>query len=271
MEIDNPNKKDYIIYPGETFPFKKDLLSQGNFYLQTKTQPSTRENPIEHRLISKSLFKILSSSIENNTISIKPTSNFYSPENEDVIIGTITSKSSEFYRVDIGTYANAYLNTTDFEGATKKNKPNLKIGDVVFSKVEKTNKFDCPTLTCLSNESNKNWSSGEALFGKLEGGHMYKFSLKLVGIYMNFLDILVSRLNDAVDFEFKLGHNGYAWINSQSVMNILKIKEIFNRWATILYREIFKSGYESVERKYSSSLPDEIEIMINEAFGSGIV
>jgi len=270
MDIDhNLKHKDYIIYPGEKFPFNKDLISQGNFYLQSESSNETTKSN-KHSLISKSLFKILSSSTEQS-ISVKPSNNFYSPEIEDVVIGTITSKTSEYYRVDIGTYANAYLNSTDFEGATKKNKPNLKIGDVVFSKIEKTNKFDVPTLTCLSYDHNKNWSSGEALFGKLDGGHMFKFSLKLVGVYMNFLIPIVNRLDDAVDFEYKVGHNGYAWVNSGSVMNILKIKEIFIIWGNIIYNEIFKFGFDVVERKYENIIPDQVEVLINQAFVSGIV
>jgi exosome complex component RRP40 len=37
--------------------------------------------------------------------------------------------------VDVGAYDLALLNFTSFEGATKRNRPNVKIGDLVYGMV----------------------------------------------------------------------------------------------------------------------------------------
>ena len=51
-----------------------------------------------------------------------------------------------------------------FEGATKRNKPELKIGDVVYCRVSLAHKDLETELTCISaSGSKKGWSSGEAV------------------------------------------------------------------------------------------------------------
>ena len=59
----------------------------------------------------------------------------YIPAAGDLIIGIVTAKLSEGFRVDIGSSANAYLPLSSFEGATKKNRPNLQVGSAVFCRV----------------------------------------------------------------------------------------------------------------------------------------
>ena len=62
------------------------------------------------------------------------------------------------------------LDSVEFNGATKRNKPNLKVGDVVFAKVASVNKFMAPVLTCKSKTCKKDWTSGESTYGDLKGG-----------------------------------------------------------------------------------------------------
>ena len=45
----------------------------------------------------------------------------------DMVIGIITGKLGESFKVDIGSYLPAQLSFYAFEGATKKNKPDLKV------------------------------------------------------------------------------------------------------------------------------------------------
>ena len=46
---------------------------------------------------------------------------------DDQVIGVITEKGGETYKVDIGTSNPAILSTLAFDGATKRNRPNLKV------------------------------------------------------------------------------------------------------------------------------------------------
>lgn len=55
---------------------------------------------------------------------------------EEKVIGIITNRGSDSYKVDIGGAMPASLPSLSFEGATKKNKPNLQV-----QKILKTNIF----------------------------------------------------------------------------------------------------------------------------------
>lgn len=246
--------KDFIVFPGEKFDNNKELLTQGNFYLDT----------ISMNLVSKNLFK-LATDKDGNSQNFFLEGGFYNPSIGDVVLGTVTNKTADFYKIDINTYANALLNTIDFEGASKKNKPNLNNGDLVFAKVYKTNKFDAPLVTCISGNG-KSWSSGEAEFGPVKSGHLFKVPLKYVQLYVFLSETLISRIYDAVDFEHYIGMNGFIWINSSSVKNILKIKEIFLLWASIVYDKLILNDLAKVEVESMKRLPDEIEKIINDTF-----
>ena len=60
----------------------------------------------------------------------------YIPVKEEKVIGIITNRGSDSYKVDIGGAMPASLPSLSFEGATKKNKPNLQV-----QKILKTNIF----------------------------------------------------------------------------------------------------------------------------------
>jgi len=51
----------------------------------------------------------------------------YVPAPQELVIGVVTQKVGEGYRVDIGSAHPASLDGLAFEGATKRNKPNLKV------------------------------------------------------------------------------------------------------------------------------------------------
>jgi len=45
----------------------------------------------------------------------------------------------------------------DFEGATKKNKPNLQVGQYIFSRITETNHYLKGKLSCINPNSKKEW------------------------------------------------------------------------------------------------------------------
>jgi exosome complex component RRP40 len=51
----------------------------------------------------------------------------YVPAAQESVIGVIIQKQGEGYRVDIGSAHAANLDGLAFEGASKRNKPNLKV------------------------------------------------------------------------------------------------------------------------------------------------
>lgn len=51
----------------------------------------------------------------------------YTPQPPEPVLGIIIARHAEGYRVDIGSSQAAALDALAFEGATKRNKPNLKV------------------------------------------------------------------------------------------------------------------------------------------------
>jgi exosome complex component RRP40 len=88
----------------------------------------------------------------------------YIPRVGDQIVGVIEEKGVDFYSVNIFSGCTCILNRLAFEGATKRNRPELKKGDVIYAKVQAAGK-DCDTeLTCISSSGvKKEWSSGETV------------------------------------------------------------------------------------------------------------
>ena len=50
------------------------------------------------------------------------------------MLGIVTGKGGDIFRLDVGASETASLSYLAFEGATKKNRPDVQIGDIVFAK-----------------------------------------------------------------------------------------------------------------------------------------
>ena len=59
----------------------------------------------------------------------------YEPQKGDLVIGTIKMKSSDYYIVDISAPLDGTLGALEFDGATKRNKPNIQQGSLIYCRV----------------------------------------------------------------------------------------------------------------------------------------
>jgi exosome complex RNA-binding protein Rrp4 len=233
------NIHEILLFPGEEYDFNEKLLHYDAFGYSSNTG----------NLISKRCGVLLCDKNTNLLLSdaneevYKSLGRYYSPKVDDFVIGTIVHKTSEFYRVDINTYSYAILNAKDFEGAGKKNKPNLNLGDVIFAKIKKLNKFDCPILSCISDFEHKNWASGESFFGALKEGCVFSFpKINAWEFYRD--NHALSRLNDVISYELVIGFNGKIWINSDTTENIFAIYDLMMMSLNISKEEIEKLIHE---------------------------
>lgn len=71
-----------------------------------------------------------------------------------------------------------------FEGATKRNKPNIAVGALVYARVVVANKHMEPELSCTSPHFKKEWVTGQSLFGELVNGYSFRVSLRLARTYI---------------------------------------------------------------------------------------
>lgn len=217
-ESKNSGATKLLLFPGEEYEFNEKLIHYDAFGFANGNLVSKRCGILLCDESGKALE-------DPNEEVFKSLGKYYSPKVDDPVIGIIVQKSSEFYKVDIGTYTYAILNANEFEGATKKQKPNLNMGDLIFSRVLKVNKFDAPLLSCISPHEHKNWASGESFFGNLKGGNLFDFpKINTWDFYRE--NFALNRLNDVVNYEIIIGFNGKMWINSDSAENIFNVYEI---------------------------------------------
>lgn len=102
----------------------------------------------------------------------------YYPAVDDFVLCVITNKNFECYTLDCLGPNEAVLNVFDFEGATKKTRPNLEKGALVYARVVEANKYLRTKVSCINPMSKKQLVTGEALFGELKGGVSFQLPLE---------------------------------------------------------------------------------------------
>lgn len=109
--------------------------------------------------------------------------------------------------------------------ATKKTKPNLSAGALVYARVTLANKHMDPELECVSHATGK--ADG---LGPLVGGMMFDVSLDMSRrLLMNKSVeegkvVVLEELGTAgLAFETAVGRNGRVWVNSESVATVVAV------------------------------------------------
>ena len=82
------------------------------------------------------------------------------------MVGVVEDKGGDFYKVNIFAGAPALLDRLAFDGATKRNKPELRRGDVLYARVTMADRDLDTSLSCMvTTGPKKDWSSGECVSG----------------------------------------------------------------------------------------------------------
>ncbi|KAF9082152.1 Exosome component 3 [Mortierella sp. GBA35] len=127
----------------------------------------------------------------------------------EAVIGVVTGKTAEHYKVDIGAAQPALLGVLAFEGATKRNKPNHNIGDLLYCRVSMANKDMEAELECMNPTTGK--ADG---YGELKSGFVIKVSLGLARRLLDPKNLVLRQLGQHIPFETAVGTNGKVWVNS---------------------------------------------------------
>ncbi|GAA5879354.1 hypothetical protein JCM8547_008120 [Rhodosporidiobolus lusitaniae] len=136
----------------------------------------------------------------------------YTPNPPEPVLGIIIARHAEGYRVDIGSSQAASLDALAFEGATKRNKPNLKIGTLVYAHLLSTPPFSEPEISCVDPTTQK--ASG---FGELKGGMLVRgVELGRCRLLLSPKNPLLSRLGARFPFEVAVGMNGRVWVKASA-------------------------------------------------------
>ncbi|KAK9729373.1 exosome non-catalytic core subunit rrp40 [Basidiobolus ranarum] len=167
----------------------------------------------------------------------------YVPALGEPVIGIITGKHAESYRVDIGSAQPAMLPALAFEGATKRNRPNLNVGSLVYARVSLANKDMEPELECVNPTSGK--SEG---YGELKDGFMFKCSLGLCRKLLNPKSPVLVALGSHFPFETAVGMNGRVWVNSTDTQHIILLTNAIKNSEYLNEKQIKEMVKELVHR-----------------------
>lgn len=175
----------------------------------------------------------------------------YFPGLGDTVVGIVIEKHSEEYKIDILAHAAATLSVLAFDGASRRNRPNLKVGDVAFAKVIVAHKDMEPELSCESptGVKRKDWVTGESVFGQLKKGIDFQVPLSYARTLLDPRCVILESIGKVMAFEIVVGMNGRVWINTESVR-----KTILLRNAIIHSEYLNEKQIRSMARTLSSEL-----------------
>ncbi|PWN43809.1 hypothetical protein IE81DRAFT_311552 [Ceraceosorus guamensis] len=182
----------------------------------------------------------------------------YTPNPSDSVIGQITSRSQEGYVLSISSAHSATLPALSFEGATKRNRPNLNVGTLVYAKILPNNnsRESEPELTCVNPMTGKAEGFGELKVADKEVEEQderkrsttmnkeknvamcWDISLALARALLTPQHTLLPNLASHFPFEAATGHNGKIWVQAGCVEHLIAFGKVLqkadvrrNRWS----------------------------------------
>ncbi|VDK19688.1 unnamed protein product, partial [Anisakis simplex] len=168
----------------------------------------------------------------------------YIPQEGDKVLGIIRAARGDIIKVDIGASDIATISYLNFEGATKRNRPALKPGDLIYATVSLAMKHLEANLTCVDNDGR---SQGMGILPA--GGFVFKTSLNLARRLLSPSSQLLKVIGREIKFEITCGLNGRIWIKASKSNEVSSI-----------YRMIISSQYVP-EHKIPEFVDEQIGIL----------
>jgi exosome complex component RRP40 len=147
----------------------------------------------------------------------------YVPSVGDLVIGTVLKSAGEYYVVSLAPYTpSVVLPHLAFEGATKKTRPKLDTGDLVYARVSSASKQTEAELECV----NSNTGKAEGM-GPLKGGMVFNvscaFARRLMMPAKKGGCVVLQAMSEKVAFEVAVGRNGRVWVSAEKVATVVGV------------------------------------------------
>ncbi|XP_076627253.1 exosome complex component Rrp40 [Colletes latitarsis] len=142
----------------------------------------------------------------------------YVPNRGENVVGIITQKAGDIFKVDIGASEHASLSYLAFEGATKKNRPDVQIGDLVFAKLLVASKDMEAELVCVDSHGKE-----KNLGALTSDGMLFNCSLSLIRKILNPNFSLFNKLAHSQAFEVAAGMNGRIWVKARTIQETIAV------------------------------------------------
>lgn len=172
---------------------------------------------------------------EPNRYYVQSNGRRYIPAVGDNVIGIVTDRNAENYRIRLHGSHNAFLPVLAFDGASKRNKPNLSIGALVYARVAALNPHVDIELTCTASTGyiRKDWMSGESMYGELKDGTVVTVNLAHARRLLHPKAALLTVLGKSIPFEVAIGMNGYVWVHAGNIRYTTIIANAITRSETL--------------------------------------
>lgn len=218
-----------IAVPGEVLGKGKDLKAGKGAY---------KEN---EKVIAEKIGMV---SIRNSSLKIIPLKGYYTPTEDDYVIGLILSNSLTSWRVFIRSTYPARLPASDFldrqVDPEKEDIANyLSRGDVIYGQLTDVNRYGSSKIT----------TSSSKFLGELKGGHLVKIKPprvpRVIGKNQSMLSLLRKQAKVLV------GDNGFIYIKTENKEKFKTLKDAIK----MIERQAFTRGLtERIKKKLSREL-----------------
>mmetsp|Transcript_7234 Transcript_7234/g.14942 ORF Transcript_7234/g.14942 Transcript_7234/m.14942 type:complete len:228 (-) Transcript_7234:66-749(-) len=162
-------------------------------------------------------------------VSVENLCKRYIPREGDIVIGIVSHRSAEAYKVDIRSPCPAYLPALAFSGATRRNRPTLDVGSLVYARVEAAHPDLDTELSCIDPQTKKSWSTGEVLFGELKGGLSFEVALSAAQRLLSTNCFVLDRLGQDFAYELCVGQNGRVWLSAPTARESILLLQAIRR------------------------------------------
>ena len=203
--------------------------------------------------------------------------------------GSDAVHGGDLYRIQIGASHPALLNNlSGFEGATKRNRPALKPGQVLYLRVVSTMTTTTTATTATAASAadtivscqlgphdvgvtRKDWMTNEGAYGELRGGTVVRVSTGLARELLHPDNVVLYELQkqqqqqpkNKIAFEVAIGVNGMIWIHSALPQYTILIQNaILN--SEVLSEEQVRSMVKSLVYTVEKQLQQDRDAMMEE-------
>jgi len=153
----------------------------------------------------------------------------YIPRQGDLVIGIVSQRGAEAYKMDIRAPCSAYLPTLAFNGATKRNRPTLEVGSLALCRVEAAHPDLDIELSCIDHDTKKAWSTGEVILGELTGGLSFEVAISSAIRLQDDDCFVLDRLGKEFAYEMCTGLNGRVWVKAKNARETVLLLQAIRR------------------------------------------
>ena len=148
----------------------------------------------------------------------------YVPAEGEPVLGVVRDRMGDGFSVDIGGPFPALLPALAFEGATRRNRPALVAGDLVYARVAQASRDADPQLACVD-------AAGRAAgYGPLKEGFLVAVGTGLARALLAAPPHpALAALGASLQFEVAVGLNGRVWVHSPSPATTIFVANALSR------------------------------------------